>query len=60
MNHKFFSIKELKHSLENQPNCVNEPLVELTLDMLKNIIVAKKPVPKKGPASFSYKNINLN
>ena len=60
MKHKFFSIKELKDSLENQPDCVNEPLVEITLEILKNIIVAKKPVPKKGPALFSYKGLNMN
>lgn len=60
MERKFFNIKELKCSLENQPDCVNEPLVEITLEVLKNIIVSKKPVPKKGPAFFSYKNINLN
>lgn len=60
MKNKFFSIKELKDSLGNQPDCVNEPLVELTLEMLRNIIVAKKPVLKKGPALFSYKDLNMN
>ncbi|WP_336689367.1 MULTISPECIES: hypothetical protein [unclassified Chryseobacterium] len=60
MNHKFFSIKELKESLENEPVCENNPIIEISLAMLKSMSRIKKPEPKKGPVFFSYKNINMN
>ncbi|AZA49586.1 hypothetical protein EG346_15985 [Chryseobacterium carnipullorum] len=60
MKHKFFSIKELKKSLEYNSDCENDPIVDITLEMLKSIIASKKPVPKKGPAFFSYKGLNMN
>ncbi|KFF24768.1 hypothetical protein [Chryseobacterium vrystaatense] len=60
MKHKFFSIKELKQSLEDNPDCENNPIVNISLEMLKSIIATKKPVPKKGPAFFSYKGLNMN
>ena len=60
MMHRFFSIKELKKSLEYKSDCENNPQIDISLEMLKSLLAAKKPVPKKGPAFFSYKGLNMN